>query len=96
MKPELKVWKIKKYINRKLYDSEEGRYITMLELSDLVAHGARVEVTCDRSGRDITIEALSRALYERLKERDVDKGAPFLPKILAGLIKQVSRRRPIA
>jgi len=61
--------KIKKYANRKLYDLEGGRYLSMFGLSELVAGGARVEVTCDRTGLDVTFETLARALYERLKRR---------------------------
>jgi hypothetical protein len=72
--------KIKKYGNRKLYDLDGGRYLSMFELSELVAGGARVEVTCDRTGLDVTFEALSRALYERLKCRsgiddDLNRGS---------------------
>jgi len=58
---------IKKYANRKLYDEEASAYLSMLELSDLAAKNPDIRVTCDRTGRDITLETLSRALYERLK-----------------------------
>lgn len=58
---------IRKYGNRKLYDEEHATYISMLELSSLVAAGFNVHVTCDRTGRDITLETLARALYERSK-----------------------------
>ena len=33
--------KIKKYANRRLYDTEQSRYITLAELADIVRGGAR-------------------------------------------------------
>jgi polyhydroxyalkanoate synthesis regulator protein len=82
--------RITKYANRKLYDEESVSYVSMLELSDLVAGGARVAVTCDVTGQDITLETLSRALYERVKVRDLS-GPQVTPGALAGLIKRVRR-----
>ena len=82
--------KITKYANRKLYDEESVSYVSMLELSDLVAAGARVVVTCDLTGQDITLETLSRALYERVKVRD-RAGTQVTPGALAGLIARVRR-----
>ncbi len=58
---------IRKYGNRKLYDETSARYVSMVELSDLVAEGSRVKVTCDLTGNDLTVETLARALYERSK-----------------------------
>jgi polyhydroxyalkanoate synthesis regulator protein len=60
---------VKKYGNRKLYNVDSSEYISMLELSDLVARGDEVQVVCDVSGNDITVETLARAFYERVKVR---------------------------
>lgn len=85
---------IKKYANRKLYSVETTTYLSMLELSDMVAGGARVRVTCDVTGRDITSEVLSRSLYERMRDRDPSgSDNPFPPERLACLFPLVSRRR---
>jgi hypothetical protein len=59
--------KITRYGNRKLYNSATASYVSMLELSDLVANGGQIEVVCDRTGRDLTLLTLTRLLYERLK-----------------------------
>jgi polyhydroxyalkanoate synthesis regulator protein len=59
--------RIKKYGNRKLYDEGASSYISMLDLAKLVSKDNNVVVTCDRTGRDLTLETLARALYERLK-----------------------------
>lgn len=86
---------IRKYENRKLYNEEKSSYISMLELADLAVKGNDLKVVCDRTGRDLTLETLARALYERLKSR-VDRGDekdPFSPRALAKLIALVPIRR---
>ena len=57
----------KKYANRKFYDLDEGRYVSLLDLGDVSAGGAELEVICDRTGRDLTFETLTRVLYERTR-----------------------------
>jgi polyhydroxyalkanoate synthesis regulator protein len=84
---------VRKYGNRKLYDETRGRYLSMLELSDLVAGGETVEVVCDLTGSDLTLETLARALYERVKDRNRDVTEPFTTVVLSNLIAKVSRRR---
>jgi polyhydroxyalkanoate synthesis regulator protein len=81
----------RKYINRKLYDVAETRYVSMLDLSDVVASGENVSVTCDRTGLDITHETLCRALYERLKARVDPSSPPFGSAALMHLIAKVER-----
>jgi hypothetical protein len=106
------VRKIQKYANRKLYDTFDARYISMVELAEVVWRGGDVEVTDDRTGHDVTAEVLARALYERVKLR-YGSGQKFLVKedgiavellkekakvrqLLATLIRQVSLCRRIA
>jgi polyhydroxyalkanoate synthesis regulator protein len=81
--------RITKYANRKLYDVVEVAYVSMVEISDAVARGERVSVTCDVTGRDVTLDVLSRALYERIKRRDRSHPEPFGPGVLARLIARV-------
>lgn len=83
---------VKKYANRKLYAVEKTSYVSMLELSDLVAAGHPVEVTDDGSGKDLTFETLARALYERAKVRD---RATTSAKVsdLTKLIAKITRRQ---
>ena len=87
--------RIKKYANRKLYDEDASTYLSMLELSDLVCErgGSAVVVTCDRTGRNITLETLSRALYERLKAYFADEAReePFSVTALTKLVSQVPK-----
>ncbi len=51
---------IKKYANRKLYDTHTSRYITLEGISDLVRDGHDIEVVDRESGRDLTPLILSQ------------------------------------
>ena len=45
---------IKKYANRKLYDTQTSRYITLEGISKLVRDGCEIQVVERDSGRDLT------------------------------------------
>lgn len=64
--------RIIKHANRRLYDASQGRSITLLELSDLVARGERVSVEHKGTGEDITAVTLLQSVLERLKRRPGD------------------------
>jgi polyhydroxyalkanoate synthesis repressor PhaR len=51
---------IKKYANRKLYDTNTRRYITLAGISDLVRRGDEIQVVDRESGRDLTPVVLSQ------------------------------------
>ena len=53
---------IKRYGNRKLYDTEAKRYLTLEEVCALVQDGAEVRVLDQATGEDITGRTLSRAV----------------------------------
>ena len=61
----MSVLKIKKYPNRRLYDTERSRYITLEELSRLVRAGRRVEVVGAKDGEDLTRVLVSGELIIR-------------------------------
>ena len=58
---------IKKYANRKLYDTRTSRYITLEGISQLVRDGADIEVVDRESGRDITPLILSQLVMTEEK-----------------------------
>jgi polyhydroxyalkanoate synthesis regulator protein len=82
---------IRKYANRKLYHVGKATYVSMLELSDMVAEGVAVEVVDDVTGEDVTIEVLSRSLYERVKDRDRSV-VGLAPRELSRMFGRVRRR----
>jgi polyhydroxyalkanoate synthesis repressor PhaR len=62
---------IKRYSNRKLYNTQESRYITLEELADLIKAGTDIRVVDNDSHEDLTSVTLSQILLENeRKKRD--------------------------
>ena len=55
---------IKKYPNRRLYDTQSSKYITLADLKDLIASGASVKVIDSNSNDDITRSILLQIIME--------------------------------
>jgi len=55
---------VKKYTNRRLYDTEESRYITLDELAEKIRAGADPTVVDARSGDDLTQATLAQIIME--------------------------------
>lgn len=82
-RPMSKIRLIKKYPNRRLYDTEISRYITLEEIRQLVLHGEDFQVIDKRSGRDITRTILLQVISEQ-----EEGGDPiFSTKILRNIIR---------
>jgi len=72
---------IKKYSNRRLYDTEESRYITIEELTERIRKGADVRIVDAKSNEDLTQATLVQIVLET-------KATRFLPvPLLARLIR---------
>ncbi len=56
--------RIKRYANRKLYNTETSRYITLRGISDLLRQGRDVEVVDNETGHDISSLVFSRMLVD--------------------------------
>jgi len=55
---------IKRYANRKLYNTDTSRYITLKGIALLIEQGAEVRVVDNETGEDITSVALSQILVD--------------------------------
>ena len=55
---------IKKYGNRRLYDTADSRYITLEELADIIRGGEDVRVVDAKSGEDLTTGTLAQIIIE--------------------------------
>lgn len=60
---------IKKYGNRKLYDSSRSRYITLEEIAALIRQGKQVKVLDSTSQQDLTTVTLAQIILEEEKKR---------------------------
>ena len=65
---------IKRYANRKLYNTQTSRYITLKGISELIEAGDEVRVIDNETGEDITNVALSQILVDSERQgREVPK-----------------------
>lgn len=62
---------IKRYANRKLYNTETSRYITLRGVGELLDRGEEVRVVDNETGEDITQVALSQILVDNKRSREV-------------------------
>jgi polyhydroxyalkanoate synthesis repressor PhaR len=56
---------IKKYANRRLYDSTESRHVTLDDIRKMIVSGAKVKVVDDKSGEDLTRGVLLQVIAEQ-------------------------------
>jgi len=74
---------IKKYANRRLYDTRSSIYVTLDHLCEMVKQGVAFEVHDARSGEDITRSVLTQIIFE-----EEAKGQNLLP---IGFLRQLIR-----
>lgn len=58
---------IKRYANRKLYDTAAGQYVTLEEIRDMVLNGADVRVLEHETDTDVTTLTLAQIIFEQEK-----------------------------
>jgi polyhydroxyalkanoate synthesis repressor PhaR len=74
---------IKKYANRRLYNTQTSSYVTLDHLASMVKEGTEFEVRDARTGEDITRSVLTQIIFE-----EEAKGQSLLPiKFLRQLIR---------
>jgi polyhydroxyalkanoate synthesis repressor PhaR len=74
---------IKKYANRRLYNTQTSSYVTLDHLCEMVKAGTEFEVRDARTGEDITRSVLTQIIFE-----EEAKGQSLLPiKFLRQLIR---------
>jgi polyhydroxyalkanoate synthesis repressor PhaR len=70
--PETRI--IKRYANRKLYDTEHSRYVTLDQISEMIRHGDDVKIVDNKTKEDLTTVTLAQIIFEEEK-----KQRSFLP-----------------
>jgi polyhydroxyalkanoate synthesis repressor PhaR len=74
---------IKRYKNRRLYDTELKRYITHAELKAIIGKPDTFKIVDSKSGQDITLAVLGRLLTEQLdNEKNVKSYKDKLVEII--------------
>ena len=72
---------IKRYANRKLYNTDTSRYITLKGIAELIDEGEEVRVIDNETGEDITNVALSQILVDS-ERSNTDVSGSLLSQIL--------------
>jgi polyhydroxyalkanoate synthesis repressor PhaR len=65
---------IKRYANRKLYDTQHSRYVTLDQISEMIRKGDDVQIVDNKSKEDLTSITLAQIIFEEEK-----KQKSFLP-----------------
>ena len=65
---------IKRYANRKLYDTEHSRYVTLDQISEMIRAGDDVKIVDNKTKEDLTTVTLAQIIFEEEK-----KQRSFLP-----------------
>lgn len=68
---------IKRYGSRKLYDTEESRYVSLEELAGWIRHGQQIRVVDNKTSDDVTAQTLTQIISEEGR-----RGTSLLPNEL--------------
>lgn len=66
---------IKRYSNRKLYDTDKSSYVTLDEIAEMVRNGDDISIIDNKSGEDLTRVTLAQILFE--EEKRDRRGLPL-------------------
>ncbi|MDP2325878.1 MAG: polyhydroxyalkanoate synthesis regulator DNA-binding domain-containing protein [Gammaproteobacteria bacterium] len=74
---------IRKYVNRRLYDTTQSRYVNLDDLRELILKGSQVKIVEQATGADITTPVLLQIIADGQRG-----GVPLLSAdFLAGMIR---------
>jgi polyhydroxyalkanoate synthesis repressor PhaR len=73
---------IKRYSNRKLYDTQESRYVTLEEIEEMIRTGREISVVDAASGEDLTSVTLTQIILENERTRRASLPAAFLHQLI--------------
>jgi polyhydroxyalkanoate synthesis repressor PhaR len=83
MKETMKEMKIiKRYQNRKLYDTHESSYVTLDEIAKMIKAGEDLRVIDNKTKNDITASTLTQLLYESEKKAKTQPSVELLKEII--------------
>ena len=87
---------IKKYPNRRLYDTEQSRYITLSDIRKLVMRGSDFQVVDSNSSEDLTRSILLQIMLEEESGGQPLFSAKCLPRSFVSMAEQCRHVRPLS
>ena len=73
---------IKRYSNRKLYDTQESRYVTLEEIEEMIRAGREISVVDAASGEDLTSVTLTQIILENERNHRANLPSAFLHQLI--------------
>lgn len=73
---------LKKYTNRRLYDTEKSIYVTLDYVTDAIRRGRRIQVTDAKTGEDVTPAILTQIVTEEARKKKFLLPPPLLYLII--------------
>lgn len=73
---------IKRYQNRKLYDTHESSYVTLDEIAKMIKNGEDIRVIDNKTKNDITAATLTQLLYESERKAKTQPSVELLKDII--------------
>ena len=64
---------VKRYANRKLYDTQRSRYVTLEQIAEMIRAGEDVKIVDNNSKEDLTAITLAQIIFEE------EKKSSFMP-----------------
>lgn len=73
---------LKKYNNRRLYDTEKSVYVTLDYVTDVVKQGRKIKVVDAKTGEDVTSAILTQIVLEEARKKKYLLPPPLLYLII--------------
>jgi polyhydroxyalkanoate synthesis repressor PhaR len=73
---------LKRYTNRKLYDPQESRYVTLDEVAEMIRRGQEIAVTDVATGEDLTSVVLAQIIVEAERQHRTALPTAFLHQLI--------------
>lgn len=78
----LETIRLKKYSNRRLYNTNSSEYVTLQEVADLIRQGLSVEVVDAKSKEDVTALILTQIVMEEARQNNCLLPVPLLHTVI--------------
>ncbi len=76
------ILQLKKYTNRRLYDTEKSAYVTLDYVTDIIRQGRPIQVTDAKTGEDVTPAILTQIVLEEARKKKYLLPPPLLYLII--------------
>ncbi len=73
---------LKKYSNRRLYDTEKSTYVTLDDVTETIRHGRPISVADAKTGEDVTSSILTQIVLEEARKKKYLLPPPLLYLII--------------